>query len=189
MFMKKTKVKISLVIGLIGFALGAVALAVNSMAEKWRLRLGIFAVILIIIAIRGIVKIIKKQKNNPMSNNESATMVTRSDILFNSQRPNASDYGYNDHNPIMTSSTSSTKEYLARLRTLDGDPFTWKYIGLRDVTEHCGVRNVIIDYYQLYLNGIEFKTIYFCPFGHDHSYAPEGMMLVEEEKEEQKTNN
>ena len=195
--MKKSEIISSLVIGLIGLALGAIALAANSTAAKWIL--GILAVIIIIIAIlwvlinskagidiiaKGIVKIIKKSKEKPLSEKERAAMARKRDILFDSQRPTASDYGYTDFNPIMTSSISSTDEYLGRLRTLDGSSFTWERTGSLSVTEHCGVRNVIIDSYQLYLNGVKFKTIYICPYGHNHSYAPEGMMLVKEEKEE-----
>ena len=43
-----------------------------------------------------------------------------------------------------------------------------------------GVKHVLVDEYKLFLNGIEYTTIFICPYGHNCSYAPQGMLLVDE---------
>ncbi len=103
----------------------------------------------------------------------------RRGLLYKGQRPEASDYGYTASNPIMTSTIAYNEEYLRRLRTLDGNPFTWARLGSLTLYEVHGVENVIVDEYQLYLHGKKYKTIYICPYGHNGPYAPSGMKLTE----------
>lgn len=134
-------------------------------------------------------KALEKSISSPDFEKRMSEAAQNRNILFNGQRPESPDFGYSPDNPIMASTISSSYEYLKRLRTLEGESFTWDRIGSLGLSELYGVKDVIEDKYQLFLNGEEFKTIYICPYGHSHSYAPDGMMLVEEEKEEQEINN
>ena len=42
----------------------------------------------------------------------------------------------------------------------------------------------MVDRYQLLLNGAEDKTIYICPYGHDSSFVPHGMLLIENKSQD-----
>ncbi len=191
------------VLWIIGIVMAIIAIVVSSTIAKWVC--GILAVAFIIWAtcktIKAIYakthpdyyakkrekvlkKAIEKSMNSPNFEKRMTEAAQRRNLLFDGQRPNSPDYGFSPDNPIMSSTISSSYDYLESLRTLDGEPFTFDRVGSLSLAELYGVKDVIIDKYQLYLNGKEYKTIYICPYGHSHSFAPEGMMLAEEEKEE-----
>lgn len=113
---------------------------------------------------------------------KESTTEDRRDSLFNGQRTNDADYGYSTANPIMTFSISKSEKYLENLRTMDGKAFTWNRTGSRYMEELHGVKNVMIDAYQLYLDGSEYKIIYICPYGYSSSAVPQGLQLYEKEK-------
>ena len=122
----------------------------------------------------------KKSKASKQKSNFSAMMDAlekRRDDLFNGQRPNDLDYGFSTSNPIMTSTISSTDRYLQRLRTTDGRSFSWRRVGSFCMREVHGVEDVMVDEYKLFIADEEFKSIFVCPYGHNSSYAPAGMIL------------
>lgn len=100
--------------------------------------------------------------------------------LFAGQRTDDPDYGYTTTNPIITSTISMSEEYLEKLRTMNGIPFTWTRTGSYCMREIHGVESVMVDEYQLYLDGQEHKKIYICPYGHSSSFVPQGMKLFED---------
>ncbi len=99
------------------------------------------------------------------------------DILFRGQRFSDPNFGYEPTNPIMTSTIDDSENYLNRLRTFDGKSFTWERVGSYSMREIHGVENVMVDIYQLYLNGEEYSRLYICPYGHNSSFAPKSMEL------------
>ena len=103
--------------------------------------------------------------------------ANRRDVLYESQRPDDDDYGYTPSNPIMTSTITSSDSYLHSLRTLDGKSFTWERHGSLCMSEIGGIENVMVDKYQLFLDGNEYVVIYICPYGHSSSYVPKGLKL------------
>lgn len=103
----------------------------------------------------------------------------RRDILFDSQKPENEDFGYSYNNPIMTSTFSSKNTYLQNLRTLDGKSFTWERLGSCCVPDIAGIKDVMVDKYQLYLDGEKYVELYICPYGHSSSYVPHGLTLAE----------
>ena len=105
--------------------------------------------------------------------------ANRRDVLFESQRPESEDFGYSLSNPVMTSTISSSDAYLQNLRTMDGKPFTWERQGSYCVANIGGIKNVMVDKYQLYLDGKEYREIFLCPYGHSSSYVPRGLILAE----------
>ena len=94
--------------------------------------------------------------------------------LFASQRPNDADYGYSLSNPIMTESILYSEGYLKCLRTPDGKSFTWERNASHYVPKISGIEDVMVDEYQLYLDGEKHSVIYICPYGHSGSYVPRG---------------
>ena len=104
--------------------------------------------------------------------------ANRRDVLFESQRPEEENFGYSMTNPVMTSTVSSSDRYLERLRTLDGKSFTWERHGAYCVNIG-DVEGVMVDKYQLYLDGEEYAEIFLCPYGHSSSYVPHGLTLAE----------
>lgn len=104
----------------------------------------------------------------------------KKNTLFESQRPKDEDYGYSLSNPIKTESILYSNGYLKRLRTLDGKTLTWTRIGSHYVPKISGIEDVMVDEYQLYLNGEKHKVIYMCPYGHSASYTPQGFVLSDE---------
>lgn len=104
----------------------------------------------------------------------------KKNTLFKSQRPDDEDYGYSLSNPIMTESILYSDGYLKRLRTLDGKSFTWTRNTSHYVSKISGIEDVMVDEYQLYLNGEKYKVIYMCPYGHSSSYTPRGLELSKE---------
>lgn len=111
---------------------------------------------------------------------EMNDLQEKRNMLCNGQRPDADDYGYSKENPICTSTIDSSCEYLSRLRTLEGEDFHWRREGSNHLAMCNNVRNVMVDTYMLYLHGKPFKRIYICPYGHNSSYAPNGLMLANE---------
>lgn len=105
--------------------------------------------------------------------------ANRRDVLFESQRPESEDYGYSLSNPVMTSTVSSSDAYLQNLRTVDGKSFTWERYGSYCVANIGGIENVMVDKYQLYLDGKEYAELFLCPYGHSSSYVPRGLTLAE----------
>ena len=103
----------------------------------------------------------------------------RRDLLFERQEYEADDYGLSATNPVMTSSISSSKEYLKHLRSPEGKAFTWNRSGFFDLKSVHGVPNVIVDEYQLFLDGKAYKAIYVCPYGHQTKRAPKGLVYKE----------
>lgn len=100
--------------------------------------------------------------------------------LFESQRPDDEDYGYSLSNPIMTKSITYSELYLKSLRTLDGKSFTWTRNSSHYVPKISGIKDVMVDEYQLYLNGEKYGVIYMCPHGRSASYTPRGLTLSKE---------
>lgn len=105
----------------------------------------------------------------------------RRNALFDGMRPDDKFFGYSAGNPILTSSIPSSAKYLSRLYTLDGEKLYWFRYGAMDLEELHGVEGVIVDIYDLYLNGKFFNRLYICPYGHSSTYVPKGMMLGAEE--------
>ena len=193
--MKKTVIIMTVVFGGIGIILAIIAASVYSAVAKWIL--GILAVVFIGCAIIGDIASIMKEKrykkdvadifmqainestSNPDFSKRMQAASDRRDILFDGQRPDESDYGYSESNPIMTSTIPESDKYLGRLRTMDDHSFTWKRICSFCMSELYGVENVMIDMYQLFLEGQEYKTVYICPYGHSSSYVPQGLKLSE----------
>ena len=124
-----------------------------------------------------LIQALKESMESPDFMDKMEAAGKNRDILFKGQRPNDSDYGYSASNPIMTSTIASNEEYLKKLRTTDGRPFTWNRAGSITMREIHGVPGVIVDEYKLFLDGKEYKTVYICPYGHNTSYVPLGMKL------------
>jgi len=89
------------------------------------------------------------------------------DELTQSQRYFDKDYGYSPENPIVTASVQSMGFYLYALRTNDGQRVTWEWQPHR--------YGDMIEEYQLFVEGVPFKTIYFNPHGSDSEYVPVGL--------------
>lgn len=104
----------------------------------------------------------------------------RRNAIFNGQRHDADDYGYSISNPICTSTIEHSSKYLSRLLTEKGEKLYWMRVGSFDLKECNGVPNVIVDHYCLYLNGSKYADIYICPYAHNCTYTPKGMILAEE---------
>lgn len=105
-------------------------------------------------------------------------LVNRCDIIFGAQRPDDEDFGFCVDKPICTSSISSSERYLSLLRTEDGDALTWYRYGSQMAKNIKGIKGVMVDVYQLYLDGKEYKTIYLCPYGYNTAYVPKGFKLA-----------
>lgn len=107
--------------------------------------------------------------------------------LFKYQKPDEADYGYSLTNPIMTSTVFRSDEYLGRLRTEDGMSFTWDRT--RSFNLDLGdIKSVMVDEYDLYLNGEKYTTLYICPYGHSSDYVPKGLKLAEKHIEPSSAN-
>ena len=110
----------------------------------------------------------------------------RRNELFKSQDPNADDFGYSLFNPIMTSTVFRSDEYLGRLRTENGKAFTWDRTKAYNI-DLKGIKGVMVDEYELMLDGEPYKTIYICPYGHSSNYVPKGLVLADENKSKDST--
>lgn len=197
--MKKDEIIVVSVMGGIGLVCALITLAVESLVAKWIW--GILAVAMFGVAIYTIIDVIVKSKRKPTDvadilskslgkqakerglKGEFAKILEerykRRQILFEGQRPNDDDYGYSSSNPIMTSTIWDSDDYLGKLRTFDGESFTWERQGSYCMAEISGIENVMVDEYLLFLNGEKYKTIYICPYGHSSTYVPKDMQLVD----------
>lgn len=197
--MKKNNISFIAIMGVLGIVFAVITVAVKSISATciW----GILAIgmigLTVYFIIDSIIKYKKTQKKiadifikalkEQTSNSdftENFTKYTdesfsRKEILFESQRPDEDDYGYSYSNPIMTLNIFKTDDYLKKLRTLDGKSFTWERNGSYCIKEIGGIQNVMIDEYQLFLKGKEYKIIYICPYAFQSSYAPKGMQLTD----------
>ncbi|MBQ6288031.1 MAG: zinc ribbon domain-containing protein [Clostridia bacterium] len=102
----------------------------------------------------------------------------RRDTLFENQAKDKTDYGFSLQNPIMTSSVRASDEYLSRLRTADGLELSWDRIGSYNLESLYGIQGVMVDCYQLILDGDNYRKIYICPYGRDADVVPRGMYLA-----------
>lgn len=189
--MKKADIIMAAIVGAIGIALAVIAFTVKSTVAKWIW--GVLAVIVIGFTIYATIDAIIKNKrkpkdfadllaqamNSPDFAQKMGAAAKKRDLLFEGQRTSDPDFGYSASNSIMTSTVSRSEEYLGKLRTLNGKPFTWNRTGAYCMREVHGVENVMVDEYQLFLDGIEYKKVYICPYGHSSSYVPQGMELSE----------
>lgn len=197
--MKKDDVIMSVVIGGIGVVFAVIAFLVHSTVAKWIW--GILAVAVIGLCIYGTIDAIVRSRRKPkdmaelmvdflkeqakkpdfaekmMKGIESGAQ--RREALYAGQRPEEDDYGYSTENPIMTSTINSTDRYLEALRTEGGKAVTWERLGSICLRELYGCENIMVDRYQLFVDGTAFKEIYICPYGHQSSHAPKGMYLAE----------
>lgn len=193
--MKKGEVGIVATFGAVGVVFAVIAFIVQSVVAKWIW--GVLSVLVIgftlIMLIDAIVKnrrrpkdlsellmtAMKEAANSPDFAQKMEEASRKRDILFEGQRTEEPDYGFSTSNPIMSSTISRSEEYLGKLRTLNGESFTWERTGSRCMADVHGVENVMVDAYQLYLNGMKYKMIYICPYGHSSSFVPKGMKLSE----------
>jgi hypothetical protein len=124
---------------------------------------------------------IKEQLDNPSEELIKGVLERgeKRNILFDSQKPESEDFGYSLCNPVMTSTIFYSDQYLKSLRTLDGKPFTWERLGSNCAPMIGGVEDVIVDVYNLYLDGKFYTELFLCPYGHSSSYVPHGLTLAE----------
>lgn len=193
--MKKDDIIMASIFGVVGIVFAIIAFTVESTVSKWVW--GILAILVIGFTIIASIDAIIKNKRRPkdladilakamvesMSKPDFAQRMeadaNKRNQLFEGQRTDDPDYGYSSSNPIMTSTIFQSDEYLNKLRTLDGKAFTWDRTGSLCMKDLHGVKNVMIDEYQLFINGQQYKTIYICPYGHSSSYVPQGMKLAD----------
>ena len=193
--MKTDDIIVASFFGVIAIIFTVIALVVKSIVVKWIC--GILAILMIAFTIYTIFYLIKKNKRKPKNFNDLLAQavkelmskpdfsqrmeatVNKRNQLFERQRTEDSDYGYSTSNPIMTSTISLSEEYLEQLRTLDGKAFTWNRTGSFYMSDVHGVENVMVDEYQLFIDGQEYKKIYICPYGRSSSFVPQGMKLSE----------
>jgi len=192
--MSKTDVTMAAIFSAIGIVLAVLAYFAKSTVATWIW--GILAVAVFAFTIYATIDAIVKNKRRPKDLADllaramaeevkkpdfSARMEEagkRRNLLFDGQRTSDPNYGYSADNPVMTSTVSRSDEYLNRLRTLDGKPFTWNRTGSLCMREVHGVPNVMVDIYVLFLDGQEYKTLYICPYGHSADYVPDGLTLA-----------
>ena len=196
--MGKTEWTMTAIFTAIGTLFTIIAISVESVAAKWIW--GVLAAAVFIFTIYAIIDSIVKSRRKPKDladlliqymEQESKkpgfkedfakkmeANANRRDVLFESQRPEEENFGYCMSNPVMTSTVSSRDRYLERLRTLDGKSFTWERHGAYCVNLG-DVEGVMVDEYQLYLDGEEYAEIFLCPYGHSSSYVPHGLTLAE----------
>lgn len=183
----------------IGALFTFIAISVESTVNKWVW--GVLATAVFIFTIYAIIDAIIKSRRKPKDladllisymEQESKkpgfkedfakkmeASANKRDILFDSQKPEDEDFGYSLSNPVMTSTISGSDLYLQSLRTLDGKPFTWERHGSYCAANIGGIENVMVDKYQLSLDGEEYAELYLCPYGHSSSYVPHGLTLAE----------
>lgn len=182
----------------IGAIFTVIAISVESVIAKWIW--GILAAVVFVFTIYATIDSIIKSRRKPKDfadlllqymEQESKkpgfkedfakkmeASANRRNVLFESQRPDEENFGYSMSNPVMTSTVSSSDRYLERLRTLDGKSFTWERHGAYCVNIG-DVEGVMVDKYQLYLDGEEYAELFICPYGHSSSYVPHGLTLAE----------
>ena len=196
--MGKTEWKMTFVFSLVGAVFVVIALLAKTEIAKWIW--GILAAAVFIFTIYATIDTVIKNrrkskdfadmligyleaetKSPGFEENFAKKMearASRRDVLYNSQKPEDEDYGYCFSNPIMTSTISGSERYLQRLRTLEGQKFSWKRCGSYCVDIE-DVQNVMVDMYQLYLRDDEYTEIFICPYGHESNFVPHGLVLVD----------
>lgn len=196
--MGKTEWTMTAIFTAIGVIFTIIAISVESVVAKWIW--GILAAAVFIFTIYAIIDAIVKSRRKPKDladlllqymEQESTkpgfkedfakkmeASANRRDILFESQRPDEENFGYSMSNPVMTSTVSSSDRYLEKLRTLDGKSFTWERHGAYCVNIG-DVEGIMVDKYQLYLDGEAYTEIFLCPYGHSSSYVPQGLKLAD----------
>lgn len=196
--MGKTEWTMTAIFTAIGTLFTIIAISVESVVAKWIW--GVLAAAVFIFTIYAIIDSIVKSRREPKDladlliqymEQESKkpgfkedfakkmeASANRRNVLFESQRPEEENFGYSMTNPVMTSTVSSSDRYLEKLRTLDGKSFTWERHGAYCVNIG-DVEGVMVDKYQLYLDGEEYAEIFLCPYGHSSSYVPHGLTLAE----------
>lgn len=182
----------------IGALFTFIAISVESTVNKWVW--GVLAAAVFIFTIYATIDAIVKSRRKPKDladlllqymeqeskkpgfkedfSKKMEASANRRDVLFESQKPDEEDFGYSMNNPVMTSTVSSSDSYLAKLRTLDGKSFTWERHAAYCVNIG-SVEGVMVDKYQLYLDGEEYAEIFLCPYGHSSSYVPHGLKLAD----------
>lgn len=106
----------------------------------------------------------------------------RRNSIFDGQRPDEDDYGYSMNNPICTSTIGDNAKYLSRLYTESGEKLYWIRVGSICLKQCNEVDNVIVDRYNLYLDGSKYAEIFICPYAHNCSHTPKGMVLAKEDE-------
>ena len=182
----------------IGALFTFIAISVESTVNKWVW--GVLAAAVFIFTIYATIDAIVKSRRKPKDladlllqymeqeakkpgfkedfSKKMEASANRRDVLFESQKPEDEDFGYSMNNPVMTSTVSSSDSYLAKLRTLDGKSFTWERHAAYCVNIG-SIEGVMVDKYQLYLDGEEYAEIFLCPYGHSSSYVPHGLKLAD----------
>ena len=180
--MGKTEWTMTAIFTAIGAIFTIIAISVESVVAKWIW--GILAAAVFIFTIYAIIDAIVKSRRKPKDladlllqymEQESKkpgfkedfakkmeASANRRDILFESQRPDEANFD----------------RYLEKLRTLDGKSFTWERHGAYCVNIG-DVEGVMVDKYQLYLDGEAYTEIFLCPYGHSSSYVPQGLKLAD----------
>lgn len=110
--------------------------------------------------------------------NAISSQQNRRDILFERQRPNDADYGYSMENPICTSSVNAHESYLSCLRDPAGKPVSWERSYSSCLKECHGIPNVTVDRYIVTLSDGSNREMFFCAYGHNSSYVPDGFTLA-----------
>lgn len=105
------------------------------------------------------------------------------------QQYDKEDFGLSATNPICTLDINDSELYLKSLRSNEGKNFTWKRNGSVALSDFNGVKSVCVDEYQLYTDGLKYKTIYICPYGENDGYVPKGFVLDETYIKKQKSSN
>lgn len=100
-------------------------------------------------------------------------------LIASAQNIGAENYGYTESNPICTSSIHESENILSRLITKDNKKLYWLRLGSTCLEDFNGVESVIVDIYQLYLYGEEYKKIYICPYGNNVYSIPKGLTLAD----------
>lgn len=109
----------------------------------------------------------------------------RRDIITSNERPNDTDYGYSEHNPICTSSIKETERYLQRLRSAllpNGAKCPIRCIrnGSVSISKCNGADKVILDIYEVTVPAFKPVILYFCPYAHSTYHVPRNFQLLNE---------
>lgn len=184
--MKKDEIMMCIWMTVIGIVFSALAFLIKLTVIKWILIIISIAILglVVLLIIDSIIHSIRNKRSlsflfDDVSPEKLKMRRLRKETIFNSQRPLEDDYGYTTTNPIMTMNIFKSDAYLKKLRTLDGQRFTWERMCSYCMSDINGVENVMVDEYQLFLNGRKYIRVYICPEGFDSTYAPKGMQLIE----------
>ena len=100
---------------------------------------------------------------NPANSDNSRTILTDSQRYFDE------DFGYSIDNPIVVSSVTAMGYYLAAFKTENGTSFKWVF------EPHDGDKSIIK--YNLFADGVPYKSVYFNPNGNDSVHMPKGIVF------------